>query len=148
MHLNLFLQWLAANIDASNAIRVWLAADKLSLLNLKDVCFDYILAHKQEVLRRVDLGQLPVDVLNTILAHREVQDQVVSLNTHKPNELSSNLLTVIICRSFPLVETQATSTLHSIHPSALSTLMIGERANNNSVPPSELILKLKNCGTS
>ena len=88
MHLNLFLQWLAANIDASNAIRVWLAADKLSLLNLKDVCFDYILAHKQEVLRRVDLGQLPVDVLNTILAHREVQDQVVSLNTHKPNELS------------------------------------------------------------
>lgn len=91
MHLNLFLQWLAANIDASNAIRVWLAADKLSLLNLKDVCFDYILAHKQEVLRRVDLGQLPVDVLNTILAHREVQDQVVSLNTHKPNELSLNL---------------------------------------------------------
>ena len=75
------MQWLAANIDASNAIRVWLAADKLSLVNLKDTCFSYIIAHKQEVLRRGNLNQLPVDLLNTLLAHREVQDKVVSLNT-------------------------------------------------------------------
>ena len=81
MHLNLFLQWLAANIDASNAIRVWLAADKLSLLNLKNVCFDYIIAHKQEVLRKGDADRLPGDTLYTILAHSEVQDKVVSLST-------------------------------------------------------------------
>ena len=42
MHLNLFLQWLATKIDASNAIRVWLAADKLNLKDLKDMCFSYM----------------------------------------------------------------------------------------------------------
>ena len=78
MNLNLYiLQWLAAQLDTSNAIRVWVEADRLSLLKLKSDCFNYILSHKQEVLRREDVDQLPADVLNTIRAHREEQDQVI-----------------------------------------------------------------------
>ena len=44
---------------------------------LKSDCFNYILSHKQEVLRREDVDQLPADALNTIRAHREEQDQVI-----------------------------------------------------------------------
>ena len=78
MNHNLYIwQLLAAQLDTSNAIRVWMEADRLSKPKLKLDCFNYILSHKQEVLRREDVDQLPADVLNTIRAHREEQDQVI-----------------------------------------------------------------------
>ena len=73
MNHNLYIwQFLAAQLDTSNAIRVWMEADRLFLPKLKLDCFNYILSHKQEVLRREDVDQLPADVLNTIRAQNQV----------------------------------------------------------------------------
>ena len=99
MNLDLFFwQWLAAQLDTNNAIKLWLVADRLFLTKMKDTCFEHILAHKQEVLNGEDVEQLPEDALNTIRAHREVHNQVVRPLT---NELSLTLS--LFHRSSPLV---------------------------------------------
>ena len=115
MNLDLFFccQWLAAQLDTNNAIKLWLAADRLFLTKMKETCFDHMLAHKQEVLSGEDVDQLPEDARNTIRAHREVHDQVVRPPT---NELSLTLS--LFHRSSPLVGLTLMETSCTLRPSA------------------------------
>ena len=67
------MQWLAAQLHSSNAIRVWLEAYRRSFTKLESYCFAFILSHKHEILRSKDVDELPADAINIIRAHREVK---------------------------------------------------------------------------
>ena len=66
------LQWLAAQLDASNAIGFWLAAKDLFLEELDKEAWNYIMDNLAKVVEEGELCRLSADALATIIASDQI----------------------------------------------------------------------------
>ena len=66
------LQWLAAQLDASNAIGFWLAAKDLFLEELDKEAWDCIVGNLAKVVEEGELCGLSADALATIIASDQI----------------------------------------------------------------------------
>ena len=66
------LQWLAAQLDASNAIGFWLAAKDLFLEELDKEAWNYIVGNLAKVVEEGELCGLSADALATIIASDQI----------------------------------------------------------------------------
>ena len=75
-------QWLAAQLDGSNAIGFWLSAQDLFLEELNKEAWSYIAARPEQVFESDELLHLPAHHLATIIASDQItckEEQVMSM---------------------------------------------------------------------
>ena len=78
----LFSQWLAAQLEDSNAIGFWLAAKDLFLEELEKEAWSYIVANPGQVFECEELLHLPAHHLATIIGSDQItckEEQVISM---------------------------------------------------------------------
>ena len=75
-----FSQWLAAQLEGSNAIGFWLSAQELFLEELRKEAWSYIVANPGEVFEGDELRHLPGHHLATIIGSDQItckEEQVI-----------------------------------------------------------------------